>query len=80
MPWQHEQCLDLTHVVQLENLWRQNPQQRQRELVEEAPAKLIKVVEEVVHLGCWNHLGEESEVPICCKDLNVHSNLLQMLV
>ena len=48
--------------------------------MEEAPAELIKIVKEVVHLSRWNHLGKESEVPIRSKYLNIHTNLLQVLV
>lgn len=48
--------------------------------MEETPSKFEKAVEEGIHLIRWNHFCKESEVPVSGKDLDVHTNLLKVII
>ena len=47
--------------------------------MEEAPSIQVKVVEEDIHLGGGDHICEQGEVPVSCEDLNIHTDVLQVV-
>ena len=64
MSWQQKQLLNFCKIIHFEDLGRENAKESQGDLVEEAPAMLVEVVEEGIHLVRWNNFREEGEVPV----------------